>query len=311
MKRSKRLFWLLALGSSFALGAWAVGRTDSARHELAAKLLRVMKMERDLTVARESIGTLMVRSDPSLAPYTDVVREWMESTASWDEVSSRMIPLYAEAFDEEQLEGMIAFYESPVGQRALDVLPTLMQTQLEIGAALAQEHAPELRRRMREKQAQLEGATAGEPQKSETDDERAAHETSGTLRNVGTAMFSWITDRIADPDYRDRSSSRNAAGPRTWAGCPAISYDDLRALLVPTYEKELPRQDAWGRDLQFCLDRDSLLSSRLVAGIRSAGSDGRFRDAAADLDDPGDGLEQDLVWLDGFLIEAPARPGEG
>lgn len=156
---------------------------------------------------------------------------------------------------------------------------------------------------------------------AERADEAKAKRTLQAMRDGGTGMFSWVTDQIIASDQAsaesfraDSSGAATDAEPEretpdtiTWAACPAISYEELNALLVPDYIAELPRRDGWGHDLQYCLDREPTEAQRWIAGIRSPGRDGAFQ---SDIYTAGpfaaSAPDRDVVWMDGYFITWPS-----
>jgi hypothetical protein len=59
-----------------------------------------------------------------------------------DGLQSKMIPLYAKYFTAEDIKGLIAFYQGPLGQKSLSVMPALMQDAMKIGQQWAAEATP-------------------------------------------------------------------------------------------------------------------------------------------------------------------------
>lgn len=59
------------------------------------------------------------------------LRELMHEKIDLADITEQMFyPLYDKYFNEDELRGLVAFYKSPVGQKAIDVLPALMQEAL-------------------------------------------------------------------------------------------------------------------------------------------------------------------------------------
>jgi uncharacterized protein len=86
----------------------------------------------------------MVRGNPEFAPYEDVFRTWYQKVFAAGDLEAELAKLYMHAFSEQELQGLIAFYRTPLGQKALEKLPHLMQQATEIGMRRGKEHAPEL-----------------------------------------------------------------------------------------------------------------------------------------------------------------------
>src|SRR3954467_13075248 len=103
---------------------------------------------------------------------------------------------------------------------------------------------------------------------------RAQDQTVRALRNLGTALFSWLTDRVEQEDTTDLvidegsdraciewllrpEDSGGSVRPCKLAAIdrlPLISYQELSRLLVPKYIDTIPEKDGWGNPFEFRLD---------------------------------------------------------
>ena len=152
------------------------------------------------------------------------------------------------------------------------------------------------------------------------------------VRNVGTAMFSWLTDEVGvAPEGQstprplvtlarfERTSHVAPKAEFRYAGALAaqpesvtvsvsdykqISLDDLKKKLVPQYIQEVPSTDGWGHPYEYFVS-DSVLG-RSVLLIRSAGKDGvyagaSYRFGTFDVKN----FDDDIVWADGFFVREP------
>ena len=148
MNRSLRLACIVTLA---ALAAAAAGRPAAGQeapapssHERAAReLYRAMGGAKMAEVGVDAmIG--VIRANPDLAPYEDVFRAWVRKVLSADDMERETARLYMAAFTEEEIQGLIAFYRSPLGQKAAQVFPSLAKQGAELGMRRAQEHQGEL-----------------------------------------------------------------------------------------------------------------------------------------------------------------------
>lgn len=135
-------------------------------------------------------------------------------------------------------------------------------------------------------------------------DANASKRTLADIRNTGTALFSWLVDHIDDGDVGGEGEKEPAIVD--WSACPSISHQELQALLVPEYIKEVPKTDGWDNELEFCLRKDDLGANHYVVGVRSPGRDGVFEgvEYKSGPFTPGD-LDRDIVWIDGFFMTWP------
>lgn len=82
-----------------------------------------------------------------------------------------------------------------------------------------------------------------------------------------------------------------------WPATVALNWDDMQAILKPTYLRDIPQNDAWGRALEFRADSSNYY-------IRSAGKGGEFEaDTYATLQTKY--FECDIVYGNGVFLVHP------
>lgn len=144
-------------------------------------------------------------------------------------------------------------------------------------------------------------APPGEAPNEPEDQRQLQRETLVTIRNIGTAWMSWLTDELG------AAAAGKSVTVYDW---PYASPESLEAVLVPTYIQELPRTDAWGHPLEFRATFSELEGDFLFL-VRSPGSDGLFD---GDSYEPGpfepDESQSDIVWADGYFLRWPERTAE-
>ena len=143
-------------------------------------------------------------------------------------------------------------------------------------------------------------------------DAAASTVTVASVRNLGTAMMSWLVDQIADhpslASTPEEGVEHNDLESVDWFSCPPITQAELSALLVPIYIAEVPKLDLWGGKLEFCLETQDFERAHYILGIRAPGRDGAFErgDYLPGEFDAQD-FDSDILWLDGFFIRWPER----
>ena len=126
--------------------------------------------------------------------------------------------------------------------------------------------------------------------------------TVGDMRNVGSAMFSWLTDQVG------------AAG--AGASATTVNLDDYltiahtaitqRLVIDHDYIQQVPQLDAWKGTYDYFLNTDDPLAKQVMAIAsdgRSGAVAGPYTAAAFDPTD----YDQDLVWADGFFVRWPQK----
>jgi uncharacterized protein len=84
----------------------------------------------------KQVQSAMSRNLPAerLQKFMDDFNQKLNVRAPATEVADAQIPIYAQHFSMDDLQGMIHFYESPVGQRMLKMLPQVLEETQNTGA---------------------------------------------------------------------------------------------------------------------------------------------------------------------------------
>jgi hypothetical protein len=69
--------------------------------------------------------------------------EWMQTRLSWEKMKPLYVKIYSETLTEEELDGSIAFYRTPVGQSLLKKMPLIMQKSMSSVQGLMGDMIPE------------------------------------------------------------------------------------------------------------------------------------------------------------------------
>jgi len=72
---------------------------------------------------------------------------------TWDKIKAPVAKIYADTLTEEEVEGAVAFYKSPVGQSLLQKTPLLLQRSMAFGQQVGGDTMPEVMKIMQELQS--------------------------------------------------------------------------------------------------------------------------------------------------------------
>jgi hypothetical protein len=136
--------WIVTASAAVWLSAPLAWAEETSSHLKAASDLYNLAGGAKLAESGAQGMLSLVRNNPELAPYEDVFRAWYKKVFSDGEFESQILELYAKAFSEEELHGLIDFYKSPLGSKALEQMPALMRQGMAVGERMAQKHAGEL-----------------------------------------------------------------------------------------------------------------------------------------------------------------------
>jgi uncharacterized protein len=76
-----------------------------------------------------------------LAKFMQDFSTKLDVAAPASAITDAVIPIYAKAFSVEDLQGLIQFYESPLGQRVVKALPQVAQSSQRLGVQMEQKGA--------------------------------------------------------------------------------------------------------------------------------------------------------------------------
>ena len=82
----------------------------------------------------------------------DKILDLVKSRISWEKMRPSYIKLYSETFSDEEVSGILAFYQSPPGRAMLAKMPALLTKLIEVAQAQMAELQPDIQRILREAQ---------------------------------------------------------------------------------------------------------------------------------------------------------------
>lgn len=80
----------------------------------------------------------------------------LDRAIGWDKLEPDMVRLYTSNFSETELKELMAFYQSPLGRKVLEKMPTLAAQSVQISQARLQPAVPEVNKLLSEMSAELQ-----------------------------------------------------------------------------------------------------------------------------------------------------------
>jgi len=78
--------------------------------------------------------------------FAAVMREEM----GWQKLRPQFVQLYRDSFDQEEIDGMLAFYASPAGLAVVNKMPVVMQKSMALSQSLMQSFMPKMTAAMKD-----------------------------------------------------------------------------------------------------------------------------------------------------------------
>jgi len=82
------------------------------------------------------------------------IMDLVRSRISWDKMRPEYVKLYSETFSDVEIDGMLAFYESPAGRAMLDKMPVLLSKSIALAQSRMAGITPEIERLVKEAAAE-------------------------------------------------------------------------------------------------------------------------------------------------------------
>lgn len=153
LKRLNVFIFLTLITLVFSFSATA----DDHTHRVAAeKLLLLMNQDRLVEQMfpqmKQFIFEQMQQQDistdqyPKLEKYFKQIFDVMQEELSWEKTKDDYIQIYTAVFTEEEINELIAFYESPIGQKMTAKMPQLVQESMKVSQKFVQNMMPKIQK---------------------------------------------------------------------------------------------------------------------------------------------------------------------
>ena len=116
----------------------------------------VMKMEETTNKTLDQMLAMQMAQQPQLAAFKDVLTKFLRKHISYEATKKDLVKLYQDAFTEDEIRAMTAFYRTPVGQKAVAKLPSLTAAGAQLGMTRVQANMGELQQAILKRQRELE-----------------------------------------------------------------------------------------------------------------------------------------------------------
>ena len=137
-------------------GSVAPARADEAgKRSKIEQLLRLTHYDESMKQTLEQVKsmqaaqisqTLPPAARDSTAEVQSKIMAVIANRFSFEKVKPLMISMYAEIFDEAEIDGIVAFYQSPAGKAFLEKMPQMMQRMMPMIQQLMADVQPEIQK---------------------------------------------------------------------------------------------------------------------------------------------------------------------
>ena len=138
-----------------------VTHAESMQNGVKARLEQGLHTVLTEAMAQEKLTLNQQRAfDQYAAKAAKLLGEEMD----WLKMKPQFVQIYRETFTQEELEGLLAFYRSPVGQATIEKMPQVMQKSMELSERQLSGLMPKFLAAMKEAVAEAEATPKGNPE---------------------------------------------------------------------------------------------------------------------------------------------------
>ncbi len=120
----------------------AATKADAIMDSMYGSIEQMMRQGMQQAVKGKTLSSEQQRIlDTVPAKFVAVMREEL----NWGKMKPMFVQLYRDTFEQEEIDGLLAFYRSPVGQTFVNKMPLLMQKAMALGQSQMQAVVPKMK----------------------------------------------------------------------------------------------------------------------------------------------------------------------
>ena len=135
--------------------AFSVSASEKASTASVEKLLELTETSTMMDATYDQITSMFEgmskqmgiseKERPAFNGYMKKVSTLLKQEMGWDKLKEPMVEIYINRFTEEEIQGLIAFYQSDIGQTFVKKMPLVMQDSTAMSQQLLQDFMPKIK----------------------------------------------------------------------------------------------------------------------------------------------------------------------
>ena len=111
----------------------------------ALTLLATMNMQEGYEGMIKRITQMQIQAKPELAKIEPTIEAFFTKYMGWEALKGDVAALYAKNYSIEELKELNKFYQSPLGQKTVQIMPQLAAASAQIGQSRMMQHMTEMK----------------------------------------------------------------------------------------------------------------------------------------------------------------------
>jgi hypothetical protein len=132
-----RKWWVMVVAMAWLGNAWA----EQPSEQQVRQLMTTIGLGKTLVQMSSQVAGMMQKRLPCVP--ADTWQNFIDADAS-EQLIGRMVPVFQKHFSAEDIDGLIRFYSSPLGQKVLTEMPQAMAEATQANAQWSQERMTQL-----------------------------------------------------------------------------------------------------------------------------------------------------------------------
>jgi len=116
-----------------------------AANSAAYTLLATMNMKESYEGMITRITQMQIEANPQLKAIEPMIHAFFTKYMGWEALRGDIAALYAKNYTAEELTQLSKFYQTPLGQKTIQLMPQLAAAGAKIGQSKMMEHMPEMK----------------------------------------------------------------------------------------------------------------------------------------------------------------------
>jgi hypothetical protein len=116
-----------------------------AANSAAYTLLATMNMKESYEGMIKRITQMQIEANPQLKAIEPTIHAFFTKYMGWEAQRGDIAALYAKNFSTEELNELNKFYQTPLGQKTVQLMPKLAAAAAQIGQSKMMQHMPEMK----------------------------------------------------------------------------------------------------------------------------------------------------------------------
>ena len=135
---------------------WSAGMASEAdsHRQAVEKLFELTRMQEKIDASVNNVVALQLNQDPAMREHETLLRDYMERQIGWSGLKGPLADMYMQAFTQQELDEINAFYGSPTGRKMVEQLPELIKRRDQFAMQRMQDNIGELREAIEAKSTQ-------------------------------------------------------------------------------------------------------------------------------------------------------------